>query len=181
MPGEIASSSKFRAVVSDDHKKFRLQRVPSLTTKVLFGILIVVDIAGLFLVVGGVALLSPGSTQDLATGIPYLVVGILLLWLGVHAYIRRPVVTLTPTGLSARGVFGRTRSVERSQISSIDLKARTYGRSPLPLRVPYVSRSDGTGFWLDALAGDAKDRPVDRTQMDILHEIRADLGVSGSD
>jgi len=135
----------------------------------------------MLLLIAAAALFTPGSTQDLYTGSVWLIAGMLLLWMAFHAQIRKPVVRLTQTQLQARGAFGRTRRINRGDIASIDLKSRTYGRSALPRRVPYMTPHNGKGFWLDAIAGDANDLPADITQMNVLRQIRNLLDVGGND
>lgn len=173
--------TRFRAVVGDDGSTFRLEPLPSGGTKLLAGLLVALDIVGVLLLVAAAALLMPGSTQDLYTGSIWLIAAVMLLWICFHGQFRKPRVRITQSQLEARGAFGRTRRINRGDIASLDLKARTYGRSALPRRVPYTTDHDGKGFWLDALAGDANDRPVDPTQMEVLRQIRSLLGVGGSD
>jgi hypothetical protein len=143
-------------------------------------VIIVCDIATVIVVVTGISLIFPGRSQDLPTGTTALVCGLLMVWVVVVLHFRRPVVSVMPSELRARGVFGVTHRAQRSEIASIDLEARTYGRQVTALRVPYVRKTDGGGFWLDALAGDTKRRPPDPAQLEVLRQLRATLGVTGS-
>lgn len=63
-------------------------------------------------------------------------------------------------------------------IADIELSARTYGRSVIPVRVPYVRLRDGGGFWLDALAGEEEVLPPNSDQLELLREIRTTLDLA---
>ena len=131
MSGAVAGRpARFRAVIGADQQSFALRRLPGLWATVL---------------------IVPGRSQDLLSGILQLMCGLLLSWLAVLLHFRRPVVSVTSSELRARGLLGVTHKVKRSEIAGIDLRARTYGRQVTRVRVPYVRKAGGGGFWLDAL------------------------------
>jgi hypothetical protein len=140
-------------------------------------VLILLDLVTAFVVGIALPMVVPGRLQDLPFGIPLLMIGLWSLWMVVTLHLRRPVVSVTPSGLRARGPFGVTHRAQWSEIASIDLSARHYGRSA-PLRVPYVRKADGGGFWLDALVGDLQRRPADPAQLEILRRLQAMLNLS---
>lgn len=175
-------SGKYSPVVGGDGLTVRLERVPGRGKRVVGAFNVVfVDLPGPFLVLAGAALLTPGNTEDIYTGAAFFVVGAFFVWMGFCRHFRKPQVVLTERELRSRGSFGLTHRADRTDIAAIDLQARTYGRSPLPTRVPYLQERDGSGFWLHALAGDANDRPIDPAQMSVLRQIRGLLNVGGSD
>jgi hypothetical protein len=71
--------------------------------------------------------------------------------------------------------------VPLADIDRIDMGARTYPKMALPTPVPRLVRRDGSGFWLDGLAGRAGDRSPDPDQLALLHALRDAIGTTGSD
>ncbi len=90
-------------------------------------------------------------------------------------------VELSAGTLTAYNLQGKPKSAAAQDIASIDMGSRTFGRSVRYVRVPYVKLKSGTGFYLDALAGGAEDKPPMPEQLRLMKEIRGILQVGGSD
>jgi hypothetical protein len=115
------------------------------------------------------------------TGIPFALVmfgfGVVCTRRGTGSRGRRVVVEGSrPTAHDFLGV----RSPGRAGTASIDLCPRVWigGGSP---GAPLVSLREGKDFWLGALLGRGASRPPAPEQRAMLHDIRASLGVDGSD
>jgi hypothetical protein len=175
----VRQPARFRAVISADQQSFALRRLPGLWAAVQMAVIIVCDIGAVIVVATGITSILPGRSQNLPTGTIALACGLLMVWVVIGLHFRRPVVSVTPSELRARGVFGVTHRAQRFEIASIDLKAKTYGRQVTALRVPYVRKTSGGGFWLDALADDTERRPPDPAQLEVLRQLRAALNVTG--
>jgi hypothetical protein len=182
VPGAVAGQrARFRAVISADRQSFALRRLSGIVTTVNTVILIVGDIVAVTAIIAGITLIAPSRSQNVPLGITYLTCGLLMLWVLVHLYFRRPLVWVTRSELCARGLLGVTHKAQRSEIVSIDLRAKAYGREVTATRVPYARKTGGGGFWLDALAGDTERRPPDPAQLEVLRQLRATLNVTGSE
>jgi hypothetical protein len=179
VPGAVAGqSARFRAVIGADQQSFALRRLPGLAAAGQAAVVIVCDLSTAFVIGIAIPMIVPGRLQDLPFGILLLVIGLWSLWMVATLHFRRPVVSVTPSELRARGVFGVTHRAQWSEITNIDLRPKHYGRAVMALRVPYVRKAGGGGFWLDALAGDLERRPADPAQLEILRRLRAMLNVT---
>jgi hypothetical protein len=90
-------------------------------------------------------------------------------------------VELSAGTLKAYNLQGKPKLATAQDVASIDMGSRTFGRSVRYVRVPYVKLRSGTGFYLDALAGGAEDKPPMPEQLQMMDEIRGLLQVGGSD
>jgi hypothetical protein len=119
-------------------------------------------------------------TSNVIGGSILFVCALFVFWSVFHRQFRPRIVSVTPTELRSRGDLGFTERVARSDIASIDLREHNYiGWGP-PVKVPYVTRRNGEGFWLHALAGASATMPTDPTQLKMLKELCAAVGVSPS-
>jgi hypothetical protein len=167
--------SRFRIVVGPDQQTFALRQCRGLGLVSTVLAYILCDFSLLLLIIFTIGGLIPGSGEPLPVGIVGVVLTPVAAYIMFRAHFRPPVVSITPNELRARGALGRTRSAPWSEITRIVLRDRTYGRSMLMIRVPYVRLADGGGFWLDGLAGDLSRRPPDPAQLEMLTRLRAML------
>ena len=103
--------------------------------------------------------------------------GVFCARMGIGSRGRRVVVE--GSRLTAYNLLG-VRSAGSAGIASIDLRPRAWFAGTT-LWTPLVSLQEGKDFWLDALLGRWASLPPAPVQLAMLHDIRARLGVDGSD
>jgi hypothetical protein len=92
-------------------------------------------------------------------------------------------IELSPTELVAYNRFGRVRRVPRDEIHTIRMGERQYATPKglsSPLEAPYLQRSDGGGFWLDALGAKSPLTPRSDEQHQLYGELCDALESTGT-
>ena len=139
------------------------------------------------LIVVGIVVFALGIDEavDRSSGIPYVLVGLALVagvvLIAVGTMLVRFRVVADKGQLTSYNVKGGAQKVARNDIATIDLRAKPWGTMtrPVEVRVPYVQLLDGSGFWLDPLAGTAVTWPPRAEQLEKVSAIRNVLGLDG--
>lgn len=105
----------------------------------------------------------------------FLVFTVVIFRQGIRSWRHPPVVQIGSDGLVAYDLFGKRKHADAADIERIEYRTRTYFRSVMPNRVPYVQLHNGTGFFLDAMAASEQSQPDLARQSEMLAEIRAKL------
>lgn len=131
----------------------------------------------------GVCVLALGVVES-TTSLIFLVFCLAGVVLAVVGYLLlRFRVVVRGTVLTSYNYKGGKRSAPGDQIEAIDLGSKAWPTPtrPVTVRVPYVRLKDGSGFWLDPLAGTSADLPARPEQSARLQELRGRLDVGGQE
>ncbi len=161
-------TSPIRSTASSAPTRQQLTRVISLprTTLSMVPSIVLFALGALMLYVAlsSMSRLSHGDILSRATTVLFILVCIALACgMAAQGYSFMKVrVEVGPEELIAHNRFGRPSTARIRDIFSVKMGTRRYLDVPLlsrPVEVPYVQMQDGSGFWLDALEGQAGESP----------------------
>jgi hypothetical protein len=118
----------------------------------------------LFVALSSMGRLSQGDVLSRATTVLFILVCLALgCGMAAQGYAFMKVrVEVGPEELIAHNRFGRPSTARIRDIFSVKMGTRRYLDVPVlsrPVEAPYVQMQDGSGFWLDALEGQAGEPP----------------------
>ena len=160
------------------HSYSRIRFFSSGTVRLLRFCRILVACCGLFLLVLGIAS-AVGRTFPVSLTVISFAGGLAAFWGNDMGKGR---VTVTPSGIKSKSFL--FHSAQKDEIESLDIVHSNFGKPDLT--TPVLSLRSGKSFSLVPLiwseqVGSEQPRWSYRQQMEIVHEIRSLLGVSGQD